>query len=35
MASLDRAARSFLLSEIVTGFALTFKYMFKPKVTVN
>jgi len=35
MASLDRAARSFLLSELVAGFALTLKYMFKPKVTVN
>ena len=35
MASLDRTARSFLLSELVTGFVLTLKYMFKPKVTVN
>ena len=35
MASLDRTARSFLLTEIVAGFALTLKYMFKPKVTVN
>ena len=35
MASLDRTARSFLLSELVSGFLLTFKYMFKPKVTVN
>jgi NADH-quinone oxidoreductase subunit I len=35
MASLDRTARSFLLSELVVGFALTLKYMFKPKVTVN
>ena len=35
MASLDRTARSFLLSELLVGFALTFKYMFKPKVTVN
>ena len=35
MASLDRTARSFLLSELLTGFALTLKYMFKPKVTVN
>ncbi len=35
MASLDRTARSFLLSELVAGFALTLKYMFKPKVTVN
>ena len=35
MASLDRTARSFLLSELVAGFALTLKYMFKPTVTVN
>ena len=35
MASLDRTARSFLLSELVTGFALTLKYMFKAPVTVN
>ncbi len=35
MASLDRVARSFLLTEIVLGFLLTLKYMFKPKVTVN
>ena len=35
MASLDRTARSFLLTEIVAGFALTLRYMFKPKVTVN
>ena len=35
MASLDRTARSFLLTEIVAGFALTLRYMFKPKVTLN
>jgi NADH-quinone oxidoreductase subunit I len=35
MASLDRVARSFLLTEIVSGFLLTLKYMFKPKVTLN
>ena len=35
MASLDRTARSFLLSELVAGFALTLRYMFKPKVTLN
>ncbi len=35
MASLDRTARAFLLSELVAGFVLTLKYMFKPKVTVN
>ena len=35
MASLDRTARAFLLSELVAGFALTLRYMFKPKVTLN
>ncbi len=32
---LDRTARQFLLLEVVEGFALTLRYMFKPKVTVN
>ena len=32
---LDRVARAFLLTEIVRGFALTLRYMFRPKVTVN
>ena len=32
---LDKTARSFLLAELVKGFALTLKYMFKPKVTIN
>ena len=32
---LDNLARSFLLPEIVKGMALTFKYMFKPSVTLN
>ena len=31
----NRTARSWLLSEIVSGMALTLKYFFKPKVTVN
>ena len=35
MSRLDRVARSFLLAEIVRGFALTLRYMVKPKVTVN
>ncbi|MDE3060305.1 MAG: NADH-quinone oxidoreductase subunit NuoI [Pseudomonadota bacterium] len=35
MARLDKAARSFLLAEIVAGFALTLKYMFKRPVTIN
>ena len=33
--ALDNIARSFLLSEIVKGMALTFRYMFKPRVTIN
>lgn len=35
MAFLDNTARSFLLVELVKGFSLTLKYMFKPKVTLN
>jgi len=35
MATLDRAARTLLWRELVTGFWLTLKYMFKPKVTLN
>ncbi|MCB4822498.1 NADH-quinone oxidoreductase subunit NuoI [Roseicella aerolata] len=35
MATLDRTARSLLLSELVSGMALTLKYFFKPKVTIN
>ncbi len=32
---LNRTARSFLLLELIRGLALTFKYMFKRKYTVN
>ncbi|MCO6416704.1 NADH-quinone oxidoreductase subunit NuoI [Siccirubricoccus sp. KC 17139] len=35
MATLDRLARSLLLTELVSGMALTLKYFFKPKVTIN
>ncbi|MDP2205513.1 MAG: NADH-quinone oxidoreductase subunit NuoI [Alphaproteobacteria bacterium] len=35
MSFLDQTARSFLMIELVKGFALTLKYMFKPKVTIN
>ena len=35
MVFLDRTARSFLLSELLTGMGLTLKYFFKPKVTIN
>jgi NADH-quinone oxidoreductase subunit I len=32
---LDRGARTIFLAELLSGMALTFRYMFKPKVTVN
>jgi NADH-quinone oxidoreductase subunit I len=35
MAVLDRTARTLLWQEIVAGFALTLRYMFKPKVTLD
>ncbi|WP_114374791.1 NADH-quinone oxidoreductase subunit NuoI [Elioraea thermophila] len=35
MGFVDRNARSFLLSELVSGLALTFRYLFKRKVTIN
>ena len=35
MSFLDQTARRFLLAEIVSGMALTLKYMFKPRVTIN
>ena len=35
MAFIDRTARSMLLSELVSGMALTLRYFFKPKVTIN
>ncbi len=35
MSFVDRTARSFLLSELVSGLALTFRYLFKRKVTIN
>ncbi len=35
MATLDRAARTMLLTELVRGLWLTLKYIFKPPVTVN
>ena len=33
--TLNRALKSFALYEIVKGLTLTFKYMFKPRVTIN
>ena len=35
MSFLGRATRSLLLYELVSGLALTFRYMFKPRVTLN
>ena len=35
MAALDRMARSFLLTELLSGMALTLKYFFKRKHTIN
>ena len=35
MSFLDRTARSVLLSELVSGLVLTFRYMLKPKYTIN
>ena len=35
MSFIDRSTRALLLTELVSGMALTLKYFFKPKVTVN
>ena len=35
MSFMDRTARTIFLSELVAGLALTFRYMFRPKVTLN
>jgi NADH-quinone oxidoreductase subunit I len=35
MAIADRGVRSVLLAELVSGLALTFRYMFKPAATIN
>ncbi len=35
MATLDHVARTLLWRELVGGFAMTLKYMFKKKVTLN
>ncbi len=35
MVALDRLARNLLWAEIASGFALTLRYMFKRKVTLN
>lgn len=35
MSILDRTARAFFLWELLQGLAITFRYMFKQKVTLN
>ncbi len=35
MGAMDRASKTWMLTEIVKGLALTFSYMFKPKATLN
>ena len=35
MAFLDRGARTVFLTELITGLALTLRYMFRRKVTLN
>jgi NADH-quinone oxidoreductase subunit I len=35
MSFFDRTARDWLLWELFSGMALTFRYMFKPRVTIN
>jgi NADH-quinone oxidoreductase subunit I len=35
MGFLDRGARTVFLNELVSGMALTLRYLFRPKVTVN
>ncbi|MGE5540106.1 MAG: NADH-quinone oxidoreductase subunit NuoI [Gemmatimonas sp.] len=35
MAFLDRSTRSLFLSELIAGMAMTLRYFFRPKVTLN
>jgi len=35
MSFIDRTARAFLLTELFHGLSVTFRYLFKPKVTIN
>ena len=35
MSFLDRVARDWLLTELFAGMAITFRYMLKPKATIN
>ncbi len=35
MGFMDRSARTIFLGELVSGMALTLRYMFRPKITLN
>jgi NADH-quinone oxidoreductase subunit I len=35
MSFMDRTTRTIFLSELIAGLVLTFRYMFRPKVTLN
>ena len=35
MSFLDRGVRTIFLTELLSGLAVTFRYMFRPKVTLN
>ncbi|MEQ8370969.1 MAG: NADH-quinone oxidoreductase subunit NuoI [Alphaproteobacteria bacterium] len=35
MSALNRTVRGLILGEIISGLALTFRHMFRPKVTLN
>ena len=35
MSFIDRTARAFLLSELISGMMITFRYMLRPKATIN
>ncbi|MBE0531478.1 MAG: NADH-quinone oxidoreductase subunit NuoI [Rhodospirillales bacterium] len=35
MSFIDRTARTILLAELIEGMALTLRYFFRPKVTIN
>ncbi len=35
MGFIERTARTVLLTELLSGLALTFSYMFRPKITIN
>ncbi|MCH8188735.1 MAG: NADH-quinone oxidoreductase subunit I, partial [Proteobacteria bacterium] len=35
MSAIERTFKSLFLAELLSGMALTFRYMFKQKVTIN